>query len=271
MNTSHRVQTRKVREESPNLEQLDARIVPAAVHPGAEAAGGLAAGASVQASEATTDARGILRREIRLERLILRREVRVERLEAREARLEARHHRPAATANQGLSAASSTPATWGSVGPATPAASSVSGSQPSTISTGSPSVLSNPTTVAPSPIIVVPNPTTPVTTTGPLPANVAAALDSIYEEYENGTLPASQSGPGQIEIQGNDVGVTIKVNIPGDFAADVADAQSIGMQVNASSPATDSFAGFLPIVELAAVAQLADAPVIVPIYGPIMR
>jgi len=238
-------------------------------------AAGLAAGASIQAGEAVTDAaRGLLRREIRLERLILRREIRLERLEAREARLEARylarHHRPAAaTPNQGLSGARSTPANLGSTGPATQGASPATGSPPSsTFPTGSPTVTSSPTTF---PILVPTNPTTPVATTGPLPANVAAALDSIYEEYENGTLTTTPSGPGQVEIQGNDVGIMIKVNNPGDFATDVADAQSLGMQVNASSSSTDTFAGLLPIAELPAVAQLSDSPIIVPIYEPIMR
>jgi len=147
----------------------------------------------------------------------------------------------------------------------------VTGSSTSNSATGSQTGPTG-TTIVP---VLVPtnptNPTTPVTTTGPLPANVATALDSIYEEYENGTLPTSQSGPGQIEIQGNDVGVTIKVNNPGDFATDLAAAQSLGMQVNATSPSTDSFAGFLAIAELPAAAQLSDAPVIVPIYGPIAR
>ncbi len=256
MNTSHRFQARKVRVESPSLEQLDSRIVPAAIHPVAAAA----ATVPGQAGEAVTDsARGLLRREIRLERQIQRREIRVERLEAREARLEARYlarHQLVAAAqpNQGLPAASTATT-----------ASPVSGSSASNISTGSPTVTSNPTFV---PVLVPTNPTPPAATTGPLPANVAAALDSIYEEYENGTLPTTPSGPGQVEIQGDNVGVWIKVNIPGDFATDVADAQALGMQVNTSSPSTDSFAGFLPIAELPAVAQLSDAPVIVPIYGP---
>jgi hypothetical protein len=271
MNNNNCVQSRKMREELPSLEQLDARIVPAAMHAGAAAAAQVAAGASAQAGAVVSDsARGLLRREIRLERRIERRERAVERLEAREARLEARylarHHRLAAAAsNQGIPAASVTPATSGLTGPVTPPASPVSGSLPSSSDpTGSPTVPANPTTLPASP-------TTPTPVTGPLPANVAAALDGIYEEYENGTLPTTQSGPGQIEIQGSNVGVMMKVNIPDDFATDVADAQALGMQVNATSTSTDIFAGLLPIAELPAVAQLPDAPVIVPIYVPMAR
>src|SRR5262249_37866916 len=114
----------------------------------------------------------------------------------------------------------------------------------------------------------IPSPTNPVTTPGPLPSNVASALDTIYEEFEHGTLPASQSGPGQIEIQGNAVGVMIHVTNPADFASVSADAQALGLQVPGISPETDNIAGWLPIAELPAVAQLSDAPIIVPIYGP---
>jgi hypothetical protein len=101
-----------------------------------------------------------------------------------------------------------------------------------------------------------------------LPANVSSALDTIYEEYVNGTLPPPSRRPGQIEIQGNDVGIMIKVENPSDFATVVADAQALGMQVNASSTATDMFSGLLPISALPAVAQLPDAPIVVPIYVP---
>ena len=140
-------------------------------------------------------------------------------------------------------------------------------------STGSTTVVTNPATGNTTPTTGTPNPATPTPTpvNGPLPANVATALDTIYEEFENGTLSANQNGPGKIEIQGNDVGVMIKVNNPDDFASDVAAAEGLGMQVQTTSAASDLFAGFLPIAELPAVAQLPDAPVIVPMYGPLTR
>ncbi len=262
MNTSHPVQVRRLRKQTPSFEKLDSRIVPAAMHAGAAAVAELAAGASVQAGEAGSDAaRGLLRREIRLERRILRREIRLERLEARSARLEARylarHHRSqAAAANSGLAAVNQNQPISASPGAAA-AASPVAGSPAS--STFPTAKTTGPSTA-----------TTPVGTTGPLPANVDQALDAIYEEYENGTLPTTPSGPGQVEIQGNDVGVMIHVLNPGDFATVVADAQALGLQVTVSSPSTDNVAGLLPIAELPSVAELPESPIIVPIYTPVL-
>jgi hypothetical protein len=264
MNTSHRVQAKTLRRETPNLEQLDARIVPSTMNPGAVAAAEMGAKASVQAGEAVPNTvLGVLRREIRLEKLIERRELRLARLEAREARLQARHHRAAASLDGAISSAGPTPATWGSTGRSTPAVSTAS--PVSAITTSSAASIfptGNPT--------LNPNPVTPVNTTGPLPINVASALDAIYDEYENGTLPATSNGLGQIQIQGNDVGIMVRVNDPADFASDLAGAASLGMQVNANVPSSDTFAGFLPIAELPAVAQLSDAPIIVPVYVPML-
>jgi hypothetical protein len=115
------------------------------------------------------------------------------------------------------------------------------------------------------------NPTTPtpVGPSNPLPANVAPALDVIYQEFENGTLPTTPSPSGHIQIVGSDVGVMIRVNNPSDFDADVAAATALGMQINASDPANDMFAGLLLIAQLPAAAQLSDSPVIVPVYVPI--
>jgi hypothetical protein len=270
MNTWQRVKAKRQRKQTPSLEEFDARIVPSAMNPGAIAASEMAAKASVQAGEAAHDAaRGVLRREIRLERLIARRELRLARLEAREARLEARflarHHRHAAASpNQAIWIDGPTPATWGSTGRTMPAvsnaslASSATASPVSILPTGNPTGGSTPTT-------------TPVVVTGPLPVNVASALDTIYEEFEHGTLPTTPSGPGQIQIQGNEVGIMVRVNDPGDFATDLAAAQGLGMQVNATSPSNDTFAGFLPIAELPAIAQLPDSPIIVPVYVPMAR
>ncbi len=264
MNTSARIQKRNMRKRTLSLEQLDARIVPSGV---------AAAAAAVQAEAVTDAARGILRHELRVERLIRRHELQVARLGARELRLEARyaarHHLDATvTAVPAVPVASGSQPVSTSPSAATPTAP-VSVSSPSS---NSPPVVttppSNPTTPVSTTGTAPSSPTTPVSTTGPLPSNVASALDTIYEEYENGTLPTS-NGPGQIEIQGNDVGVMIKVTNPSDFGTVSADAQALGLQVTGTSPSTDTIAGWLPISELPAVAQFADAPIIVPIYGPI--
>jgi hypothetical protein len=285
------VRARKTRKQKPNLEQLDARFVPAAMSSGVAAA----------AATAQMDARGILRHELRVERLIRRRELRLARLEAREARLEARyaawHHldgaaAPAASPITPVPVASTFSEVSGTPVNTSPVVSSPVVSSPVVSSpvvsspVGSQSALGAPTTVAPTvPVSVTSpssnptpvttttptSPTTPVSTSEPLPSNVALALDTIYEEYESGTLPTTSSGPGQIQIQGNDVGVMIKVTNPSDFDTVSAEVQALGMQVTGDSPTTDTIAGLLPISELPAVAQLADAPIIVPVYTPIAR
>lgn len=262
MNTSGEVQQREMRRRAPNLEPLDARIVPAAMQP--------VAAAAVQTGEAMTDAaRGIVRHEIRAERLIRQHDLQVARLEAREARFAARHHLDAtATAVPAAAVASNFQQVTGA---SATRASRPAGSLPGTVSPTAPVSVDPPSSNSPPVTTPTPvNPTTPVTTTGPLPANVASALDTIYDEYESGTLPTS-NGPGQIEIQGNNVGVTIKVTNPSDFATVSAEAQGLGLQVTGDSPSTDTIAGWLPISELPAVAQLADAPIIAPIYGPVAR
>jgi hypothetical protein len=97
---------------------------------------------------------------------------------------------------------------------------------------------------------------------------VALALDTIYEQYENGTL-GTPTGGRPIQIQGANVGVMIHVTDPAEFAADAAAAVALGLQVNASSPQTDTIAGMLPIAELPAAAQLA-AVTITPVYVPML-
>jgi hypothetical protein len=245
MNTSDQVRMRKTRRESPSLEQLDARVVPSAM----QAAGAAAAATTAQ--------------EIRVDRLIARRELR---LEAREARLEARdaahHHASAAIRPQSVASTfktvAGTPVTTTTQSkPTSQSSGNVAPAAP--VSTSSPSGNSSPA----SPTSTT-SPASPVVTANPLPANVALALDTIYEQYENGTL-GTPTGGQPIQIQGDNVGVMIHVTNPADFASDEAAAVALGLQVNANSPQTDTVAGFLPIAELPSAAQLANVT-IAPVY-----
>jgi hypothetical protein len=101
----------------------------------------------------------------------------------------------------------------------------------------------------------------------PLPANVSALLNTVYQEYKNGDLPTTTQA-GQVEIQGTNVGVQLRTANPSDFNAMVAAAQSLGLQVQTSSAAYDIVIGFLPINELPAAAQLAGSPAITPLLYP---
>ena len=113
---------------------------------------------------------------------------------------------------------------------------------------------------------------TPVATspTAPLPANVSALLDTVYEEFQNGDLPTSNQ-PGQVVIEGNNVGIQIHGNDPSDFAAMVANAESMGLQVTVASDSYDMVVGFLPIANLPEIAQLAGAPSITPVFSPVLN
>jgi hypothetical protein len=96
---------------------------------------------------------------------------------------------------------------------------------------------------------------------GPLPANVAAALQSLYQEYE------SQGGgdhftPGLpsdrlLQISGTSVAVSLKLGAGSDFNTALAQLQSDGLRVSASSPIYGLIEGLLPIAELPAAAQVA--------------
>jgi hypothetical protein len=114
----------------------------------------------------------------------------------------------------------------------------------------------------------VTNPGAPVSA-NPLPANVSTLFDTIYSEYENGTLPSPTVQPGQVEIQGSSVGVQFQTSNSSDFATMLADAESLGLQVTDSSAAYGIVDGYLPIAELPAAAQLPGSPSLTPLLYPL--
>jgi hypothetical protein len=132
-----------------------------------------------------------------------------------------------------------------------------------------------PTTPTPSPTPTptpTPNPGNP-NSPGPLPANVSAPLQSIYEQFVNSGGSGSFTPTGVstlVVINGTSVGVMIHANNPGDFAGLVAQLQSDGLQVTASDPTTGNVEGMLPIANLPTIAQLPQAPSVLPMFKPIL-
>jgi hypothetical protein len=281
MNILQCANKRRSRQRTAALEYLDARIVPAVVHPTVAVAADVAGMHSNQQPEdvVASESASQIKHEQRVARLAERREAALERREMRDAalaaRYAARHHITLAGAvrDQLISAASTnstsattTQSTSGSASSTSGSTSSTSGSTSAGSGTGS--------TVGTSPTGST-SPTSPVTTPGsttssnPLPANVSTLLDTVYEEYENGTLPASTGQPGGVEIQGSDVGIQIQTSNSSDFNTLVADAESLGLQVTDSSAAYNMVVGFLPISALPGAAQLAGSPSITPLLNPV--
>jgi hypothetical protein len=277
-----------------HLEYLDHRIVPSTVQPAMAAASEVATAhatlnaAAANGESATADSKvqnHEIKREIRHENRIIKLEERHEAakdrrhalLEKLAARRAVAHH---------ISSAVMVPTTQG-----TPVVVSFGRHQNSI---GSGSVAADPSTGSPAP--VMPITTTPgttssgtassgttssgttssatgstgttTTTTNPLPDNVSVLLDTVYQEYENGDLPTTTNQPGQVEIQGSNVGVQLRASNSADFDTMLAQAESLGLQVTTSSAAYDMVVGFLPIAELPAASQLPGNPSIVPLLYP---
>jgi hypothetical protein len=92
-------------------------------------------------------------------------------------------------------------------------------------------------------------------------------LGMVYEEYQGGSLPATNR-VGQPVIQGTSVEVQIHTSNPGDFNLMVADAENLGLQVSGIDATHDLVTGFLPIASLPAAAQLPDSPSITAVDQP---
>jgi hypothetical protein len=84
-------------------------------------------------------------------------------------------------------------------------------------------------------------------------------LDTVYTEFQNDDLQTTNQ-PGQVEIQGNTVGIQIYSSAPSDFAALDAKAERLGLQVTPKLTTSDSVVGYLPIANLPTIAQVAGAP-----------
>jgi len=96
-------------------------------------------------------------------------------------------------------------------------------------------------------------------------------LNTIYQEYlqfvdSGGTGTFSSSLSNLIQIQGTNVGV--EVHGKGDFNALVSSLQSMGMQISATDPVTQTVVGMLPIADLPAAAQGLQILSMTPQYRP---
>jgi hypothetical protein len=135
------------------------------------------------------------------------------------------------------------------------------------------------TTTPPITITPTPAPTGTTTSTAPaglpasLPANTDNNLNTIYQQYlqfENsgGTGTFSSSLSNLIEIQGTSVGVQVHGKGTGDFNALVSSLESMGMQISATDPVTQTVVGMLSIADLPAAAQGLQTLSVTPQYLP---
>ncbi len=262
---------RNRRQASFNLETLDDRLVLSA------AAAGAVAGVQ----------------EHRIEVKIARHEAKLDRLEARhEAKLATKEATQEAMISQlQARAASLTSVSINSSGIVTVSASGSTSSTGTSASTSSATV--TPTPVTPTNGSLNPAnyvPTSPATTTttgtgttttttgssttspGPLPANVSAALQSLYQEYESAggsSFTPSQPSDRLLQISGDSVGVDLQMSSSGNFSTFLSQLQSDGLTVSASSATYGQVDGMVPISDLPAIAQVAAS--VTPMSPPVVR
>ncbi len=116
------------------------------------------------------------------------------------------------------------------------------------------------------------NTSPPPSSSGLLPGNVAAALQSLYQEYES-QGGGSSFTPGlpsdrTLLISGTSVAVSLKIASGSDFDSALSQLQSDGMQVSSSSSTYALIEGMLPIAELPAAAQIAAS--VTPVSPPVL-
>lgn len=271
MLTTNRRDQRNRREALFTLESLDERLVLSATAAGA-----------IGAAEARHEARV----EARMERVEARHEARAERIEARHearlARMEARHpaqfaattSAPIMTAPSAATTSSQTPATT------TPATTTTTTTTPSPVAVPAQPMfnVAVPATAAVSTSSMPPSTTTPAPvtnpatgsttpTSGPLPSNVSAALQSLYSDFEaagSGDFTVPSSLAGLVQVRGDSVEVNLKVNAGTSFGSAMAQLQSDGMQVTASSATYGLIVGLLPIGQLPIAAEVTSSVTAVP-------
>ena len=108
---------------------------------------------------------------------------------------------------------------------------------------------------------------------GSLPHSILAMVYQEYAQWVSAGEPGAftSSEAGMVEIQGTNVGIYVHDANPADFAALGSELQSLGMQITDSNATYGTYAGFLPIAQLAAVAQFAQSPNLSPILYPMAR
>jgi len=102
-------------------------------------------------------------------------------------------------------------------------------------------------------------------------AKAGSTLIGVFQAFQaNGTVPPSTNVPGQVLIQGSNVGVTINAN-GGDVNSLVSSMTQLGLQVTATDSAHGIVEGMLPIPQLPAAAQnpqvLSMSPIVLPDFN----
>jgi hypothetical protein len=289
----HQSQKRRTRSVKLDVESLDARIVPATIHPSIAAAAGVTGAPAATNTDlpdtdsATASAHIQARREKLLARRIEKQDRAMERAENRLARQDARslarHPRAATVASHAIVSPSAT-------GP--PAAVTVSADNLRAATSSSPiNVVKTPSAnsvTAPSANSTMASSgnstgTTGVTQSGTttgsqtvssLPPNAAQTLSVIYSEFEQDPTgfsgpTTSANGANLVVIQGDNVGIQVHDGNPADFNTLVTELQSMGMQITTSDATYGTVVGMLPIAQLPAVATLSQTPSVTPLMQPI--
>jgi hypothetical protein len=260
MLTTLRRDRRNRRQASFHLEPLDDRLVLSAA-----AAGAMAEAASSKAAiiEHRHEVK-VARHKAKLDRMEARHEAKLARMEARHEAKLARMH------GVSMPSASMTPVMiGGSMANSTHASASASTSTPSTTLTPAVTTTSSSTGTNNSTSGSGTNSGPP---SDPLSANVAAALQVLYQEYTSSNYDGGDSddftAPTDklLQISGSSVAVSLKIGSGTDFNTALSQLQSDGMQVSASSTTYGLIEGMLPIGELPAVAQIAAS--VTPVSPP---
>ncbi len=229
------------------LESLDDRIVLSAA----------------AAAEAAVNAKAVL--------LEQKHEVRLARLEARHAARLGKANGAATPIVINASTSTTTPVSVSPVAVDAALATTFSVGHPSPSHTRLPVSTTSPISV---PELIPPS-TTHASSPGPLPANVAAALQGLYEEYESqgggSSFTPDEPNDKLLVISGTSVGVQIKASASADFNTLVSRLQSEGMQVSSSSATYGLIDGMLPIAELGTVARLSGTTSVTPMSPPMVR
>lgn len=266
---------RRTRRQSQfQLETLDNRIVLSAAATGAVA--------DTSAKAAAVEHRQEVKA-ARHEALVERRDARLEaRAEAKAAKQEAKMAFVSARSGVTATALSAANVTASPIsGTATTAASAAATTTATPTPIATTGTTTNPTNLVPTYPATTPSTGTGTGTStgsgnpssGSLPTNVAAALQSLYQEYENAgggsSFTPSQPGDNLLQISGTNVGVNLQVGSSSDFNTVLSQLQSDGLQVSTSSATYGLIDGMLPIAELPTVATLASS--VTPMSPPILE
>jgi hypothetical protein len=116
----------------------------------------------------------------------------------------------------------------------------------------------------------------PQASTSTLPPNVAPALATIYQAYEQDPtgftgVTSSTDGANLVVIQGDNVGIQVHDGNPADFNTLVTELQNAGMQITVADATHGLVVGMLPVAQLPTVAGLPQVPSVAALMYPIVK